>query len=82
MQIDDTTVRIKRDITDKEDNVWLNGKQLTYVSRARFANHHVIFVTRPFLRRKNDLANFLESAGLSRSNPYYIVEQGKVWLTV
>jgi structural maintenance of chromosome 3 (chondroitin sulfate proteoglycan 6) len=27
---------------------------------------------------KTDVVNLLESAGLSRSNPYYIVEQGKV----
>lgn len=28
--------------------------------------------------RKNDVMNLLESAGFSRSNPYYIVKQGKV----
>ena len=28
--------------------------------------------------RKNDVVNLLESAGFSRSNPYYIVQQGKV----
>lgn len=27
---------------------------------------------------KNDVMNLLESAGFSRSNPYYIVKQGKV----
>jgi structural maintenance of chromosome 3 (chondroitin sulfate proteoglycan 6) len=27
---------------------------------------------------KQDVINFLESAGFSRSNPYYIVQQGKV----
>jgi len=27
---------------------------------------------------KNDVINLLESAGFSRSNPYYIVQQGKV----
>ena len=27
---------------------------------------------------KPDVINFLESAGFSRSNPYYIVQQGKV----
>jgi structural maintenance of chromosome 3 (chondroitin sulfate proteoglycan 6) len=26
-----------------------------------------------------DVMNLLESAGFSRSNPYYIVKQGKVW---
>jgi structural maintenance of chromosome 3 (chondroitin sulfate proteoglycan 6) len=28
--------------------------------------------------KKSDIANILESAGFSRSNPYYIVAQGKV----
>ena len=28
--------------------------------------------------RKTDVMNLLESAGFSRSNPYYIVKQGKV----
>jgi len=28
--------------------------------------------------RKADVMNVLESAGFSRSNPYYIVKQGKV----
>lgn len=27
---------------------------------------------------KSDVMNLLESAGFSRSNPYYIVKQGKV----
>lgn len=27
---------------------------------------------------KNDVMNLLESAGFSRSNPYYIVKQGRV----
>jgi chromosome segregation ATPase len=29
-------------------------------------------------RRKTEVMNLLESAGFSRSNPYYIVQQGKV----
>lgn len=29
-------------------------------------------------RRKTDVSNLLESAGFSKSNPYYIVQQGKV----
>ena len=37
-----------------------------------------------FLDKKNvtktDVMNLLESAGFSRSNPYYIVKQGKVCL--
>ena len=31
-----------------------------------------------FYFRKGDVMNLLESAGFSRSNPYYIVKQGKV----
>ena len=31
-----------------------------------------------FFTRKTDVMNLLESAGFSRSNPYYIVKQGKV----
>lgn len=27
---------------------------------------------------RNDVVNLLESAGFSRSNPYYIVKQGKI----
>ena len=29
-------------------------------------------------RSKTDVANLLESAGFSKSNPYYIVQQGKI----
>lgn len=32
----------------------------------------------PCRRSKQDVVNLLESAGFSRSNPYYIVQQGKV----
>ena len=32
----------------------------------------------PFLCSKNEVSNLLESAGFSRANPYYIVQQGKV----
>ncbi len=42
--------------------------------------HHVsISVTCTKQRhRKQDISNMLETAGFSKSNPYYIVEQGKV----
>ena len=29
-------------------------------------------------RSKTDVSNLLESAGFSKSNPYYIVQQGKI----
>lgn len=32
----------------------------------------------PLCHSKSDVMNLLESAGFSRSNPYYIVKQGKV----
>jgi structural maintenance of chromosome 3 (chondroitin sulfate proteoglycan 6) len=39
-----------------------------------------------FLDKKNvtktDVMNLLESAGFSRSNPYYIVKQGKVYIFI
>jgi structural maintenance of chromosome 3 (chondroitin sulfate proteoglycan 6) len=31
-----------------------------------------------FYSSKTDIMNFLETAGFSRNNPYYIVKQGKV----
>ena len=31
------------------------------------------------LSSKSDVMNLLESAGFSRSNPYYVVKQGKVF---
>jgi len=31
-----------------------------------------------WVRSKSDVINLLESAGFSRANPYYIVQQGKV----
>ena len=31
-----------------------------------------------FVCRKTEVVNLLESAGFSRSNPYFIVQQGKV----
>jgi hypothetical protein len=30
---------------------------------------------------KTEVMNLLESAGFSRSNPYYVVQQGKVTIT-
>lgn len=38
--------------------------------------YHVVVICDVF--RKSDVMNLLESAGFSRSNPYYIVKQGKV----
>jgi hypothetical protein len=31
-----------------------------------------------FFHSKGEVMNLLESAGFSRSNPYYVVQQGKV----
>ena len=38
--------------------------------------YNVLFVF--YAYSKSDVMNLLESAGFSRSNPYYIVKQGKV----
>jgi hypothetical protein len=37
-----------------------------------------IYIYNCFYCSKGDVMNLLESAGFSRSNPYYIVKQGKV----
>jgi hypothetical protein len=45
---------------------------------------HVVACSDPFfivLLSKTEVMNLLESAGFSRSNPYYVVQQGKVTST-
>ena len=37
---------------------------------------HLLHLCNP--RRKSEVMNLLESAGFSRANPYYVVQQGKV----
>ncbi|KAJ3670865.1 hypothetical protein LUZ60_008291 [Juncus effusus] len=54
--VDREEVRLRRTVTLKKDEYFLNGKHVT----------------------KDEVMNLLESAGFSRSNPYYVVEQGKI----
>ncbi|KAK2432041.1 Structural maintenance of chromosomes (SMC) family protein [Trifolium repens] len=54
--IDKEEVHLRRTISLKKDEYFLNGKHIT----------------------KIEVMNLLESAGFSRSNPYYIVQQGKI----
>ncbi len=39
---------------------------------------HLSPASRDVPRRKTEVINLLESAGFSRANPYYVVQQGKV----
>ena len=39
---------------------------------------YLFCIDKVILLRKTDVMNLLESAGFSRSNPYYIVKQGRI----
>ncbi|CAJ2633686.1 structural maintenance of chromosomes protein 3-like isoform X2 [Trifolium pratense] len=54
--VDKEEVHLRRTISLKKDEYFLNGKHIT----------------------KIEVMNLLESAGFSRSNPYYVVQQGKI----
>ncbi|CAL9036907.1 unnamed protein product [Musa banksii] len=54
--VDRDEVRLRRTISLKKDEYFLDGKHVT----------------------KTEVMNLLESAGFSRSNPYYVVQQGKI----
>ncbi|CAK7329230.1 unnamed protein product [Dovyalis caffra] len=54
--VDKEEVRLRRTISLKKDEYFLDGKHIT----------------------KTEVLNLLESAGFSRSNPYYVVQQGKI----
>ncbi|CAI0541715.1 unnamed protein product [Linum tenue] len=54
--VDKEEVRLRRTISSKKDEYFLDGKHIT----------------------KTEVMNLLESAGFSRSNPYYVVQQGKI----
>jgi hypothetical protein len=46
---------------------------------------HLLFFTSIYFNyifSKEDVMNLLETAGFSRSNPYYIVQQGKVLIII
>lgn len=61
---------IKRSVCD----LWVYSR-LKVNPFAFYAHFHCTY-------RKGDVMNLLESAGFSRSNPYYIVKQGKVCINV
>lgn len=54
---------------------------LTFVSKnnpLRFSFLTILLTIQDAISRKTEVMNLLESAGFSRSNPYYVVQQGKV----
>ncbi|OEL37878.1 Structural maintenance of chromosomes protein 3 [Dichanthelium oligosanthes] len=60
--VDKEEVRLRRTVASKKDEYYLDGKHV----------RHVITLF------KTEVMNLLESAGFSRSNPYYVVQQGKI----
>ena len=52
-------------------------KEEVYLRRVIGSKKDQYFLNKRIVTR-NDVMNLLESAGFSRSNPYYIVKQGKV----
>lgn len=52
-------------------------KDEVYLRRVIGSKKDQYFLNKKIVTR-NDVMNLLESAGFSRSNPYYIVKQGKV----
>ncbi|KAI3704217.1 hypothetical protein L1987_74433 [Smallanthus sonchifolius] len=65
--VDKEEVRLRRTIGTKKDEYFLDGKHITVMTKKEI--HHC---------RKTEVMNLLESAGFSRSNPYYVVQQGKI----
>lgn len=57
---------IRRTISGSNDSFYVNNKLYTKV------------VIRFILHTQNEMESFLETAGFSRDNPYYMVEQGSV----
>lgn len=74
---------LRRTIGLKKDEYSLDKKSATYVSEVKNEMRCIICsITKKnvsYIYRKTDVMNLLESAGFSRSNPYYIVPQGRVW---
>lgn len=57
-------------------------QRICWLSSAFFSLHYVVKLYQKhnyLFCRKTEVMNLLESAGFSRSNPYYVVQQGKVW---
>ncbi|KAB5541754.1 hypothetical protein DKX38_014728 [Salix brachista] len=64
--VDKEEVRLRRTIGLKKDEYFLDGKHITSMIESLI------------ICRKTEVMNLLESAGFSRSNPYYVVQQGKI----
>eukprot|EP01104_Vermistella_antarctica_P010638 TRINITY_DN2847_c1_g2_i3.p1 TRINITY_DN2847_c1_g2~~TRINITY_DN2847_c1_g2_i3.p1 ORF type:complete len:870 (-),score=309.49 TRINITY_DN2847_c1_g2_i3:51-2660(-) len=62
---------------DNSDNRFPIEKDEVVIRRQIGLKKDEYFLDRKHVN-KNDIVNVLESAGFSRSNPYYIVQQGKV----
>lgn len=64
-------------IFDNSDNRLPIDKEEVSLRRVIGAKKDQYFLDKKMVT-KNDVMNLLESAGFSRSNPYYIVKQGKI----
>lgn len=66
-------------IFDNEDNRFPTGKQEVVLRRTIGLKKDEYALDKKSVT-KTEVMNLLESAGFSRSNPYYIVPQGRVFL--
>jgi structural maintenance of chromosome 3 (chondroitin sulfate proteoglycan 6) len=64
-------------IFDNSDSRFPIYREEVFLRRVIGAKKDQYFLNKKMVPR-NDVVNLLESAGFSRSNPYYIVKQGKV----
>ncbi|XP_071572251.1 structural maintenance of chromosomes protein 3 [Temnothorax nylanderi] len=64
-------------IFDNSDGRLPIDKDAVYLRRVIGSKKDQYFLNKKIVTR-NDVMNLLESAGFSRSNPYYIVKQGKI----
>ncbi|KAG6547709.1 hypothetical protein Mapa_010521 [Marchantia paleacea] len=77
MPVDREEVRLRRTIGLKKDEYFLDKKHIT--ANERLWSWTILKKTSVFQScRKTEVMNLLESAGFSRSNPYYVVQQGKI----
>ena len=90
LQVDKEEVRLRRTVASKKDEYYLDGKHVRHVIILLYALNQssnvypvvcsgLLFIV--IMSSKTEVMNLLESAGFSRSNPYYVVQQGKVTLT-
>ena len=90
LQVDKEEVRLRRTVASKKDEYYLDGKHVRHVICLLYALNQssnvypvvcsgLLFIV--IMSSKTEVMNLLESAGFSRSNPYYVVQQGKVTST-